>query len=360
MPISVQNDQENSYEKFKKFLNNPITKFSLSMAGGTALVGLIAKLIYDKTHQNKIYTEPVIDDDVTLSVADQIWIAKNMILFAQKYPLCWHNTFMQFLVCPDMQFLVCPDIRCESYNSDDLMVMINWINEKLSKKYTNNALNRKEKVPMYIRRAPNLSSRFKNSKNPNECLKKMESCPSLFSYIFLNSCNFSGKSVIDFFNSGCVQIVNNNTIEDLETRINDCKEFFEDENGKKSNRLVLEYNRLPERNKEHKIIKEYPPFFNNKNIFFMSKYGYYPTFISISDTVIYKSEHHIHGCYIVYDEKKNPKFFIWADGIKSGLEILSVQESLEKLKKFEIIDVVYSNSEIIEKYYIPELMYNAN
>ena len=354
MPISVQNNQENSYEKFKKFLNNPITKFSLSMAGGTALVSLIAKLIYDKihqnNHQNKIYKELIIND-VTLSVADQIWIDKNMILFAWKYPLCWHDNFMQFLVCPD--------IRCESYNSDDLMVMINWINEKLNKKYTDNALNRKEKVPMYIRRAPNLSSRFKNSKNPNECLKKMGSCPSLFSYIFLNSCNFSGKSVIDFFNSGCVQIVNNDTIEDLETRINDCKEFFEDKNGKKSNRLVLEYNRLPERNKEHKIIKEYPPFFNNKNIFFMSKYGYYPTFISISDTVIYKSEHHIHGCYIVYDEKKNPKFFIWADGIKSGLEILSVQESLEKLKKFELIDVVYSNSEIIEKFYIPELTEDA-
>ena len=354
MPISVQNNQENSYEKFKKFLNNPITKFSLSMAGGTALFGLIAKLVYDKihqnNHQNKIYKELIIND-VTLSVADQIWIAKNMILFAQQYPLCWHNTFMQFLVCPD--------IRCESYDSDDLMVMINWINEKLSKKYTNNALNRKEKVPMYIRRAPNLSSRFKNSKNPNECLKKMGSCPSLLSYNCLNSCDFSGKSVIDFFNSGCVQIVNNDTIENLETRINDCKEFFENENGKKSNRLVLEYNRLPERNKEHKIIKEYPPFFNNKNIFFMSKYGYYPTFISISDTVIYKSEHHIHGCYIVYDEKKNPKFFIWADGIKSGLEILSVQESLEKLKKFELIDVVYSNSEIIEKFYIPELTKDA-
>ena len=354
MPISVQNNQENSYEKFKKFLNNPITKFSLGMVGGTAVLSLIAKLIYDKihqnNHQNKIYKELIIND-VILSIADQIWIAKNMILFAQKYPLCWHNSFMQFLVCPD--------IRCESYDSDDLMVMINWINEKLSKKYTNNALNRKEKVPMHIRRAPNLSSRFKNSKNPNECLKKMGSCPSLFSYIFLNSCNFSGKSVIDFFNSGCVQIVNNDTIENLETRINDCKEFFEDENGKKFNRLVLEYNRLPERNKEHKIIKEYPPFFNNKNIFFMSKYGYYPTFISISDTFIYKSEHHIHGCYIVYDEKKNPKFFIWADGIKSGLEILSVQESLEKLKKFELIDVVYSNSEIIEKFYIPELTEDA-
>ena len=130
MPISVQNNQENSYEKFKKFLNNPITKFSLSMAGGTALVGLIAKLIYDKihqnNHQNKIYKELIIND-VTLSVADQIWIDKNMILFAWKYPLCWHDNFMQFLVCPD--------IRCESYDSDDLIVMINWINEKLSKKY---------------------------------------------------------------------------------------------------------------------------------------------------------------------------------------------------------------------------------
>ena len=354
MPISVQNNQENSYEKFKKFLNNPITKFSLGMVGGTAVLSLIAKLIYDKihqnNHQNKIYKELIIND-VILSIADQIWIAKNMILFAQKYPLCWHNSFMQFLVCPD--------IRCESYDSDDLMVMINWINEKLSKKYTDNALNRKEKVPMHIRRAPNLSSKFKNSKNPNECLKKLKSCPSLLSHHYLNSCDFSGKSVIDFFSANCnvIQAQNYDPIESFEDDVND--EYFLDENGVKCNRYILEFNRLPKKDKNGKIIQEYPPFFNNKNIFFMSKYGYYPTFISISDTVIYKSEHHIHGCYIVYDEKKNPKFFIWADGIKSGLEILSVQESLEKLKKFELIDVVYSNSEIIEKYYIPELTKDA-
>ena len=58
-------------------------------------------------------------------------------------------------------------------------------------------------------------------------------------------------------------------------------------------------------------------------------------------------------------KKRIQNFLFWADGIKSGLEILSVQESLEKLKKFELIDVVYSNSEIIEKFYIPELTEDA-
>ena len=104
MQINIQNNQENSYEKFKKFLNNPITKLSLSTAGGIAALSLIAKLIYDKIHQNKIdkvYNELVIDNDVTLSTADQIWINKNMILFAQEYPLCWHNVFMQLLACPE-------------------------------------------------------------------------------------------------------------------------------------------------------------------------------------------------------------------------------------------------------------------
>ena len=79
MPISVQNNQENSYEKFKKFLSNPITKFSLGMVGGTAALSLIAKLIYDKIHQNKIdkvYNELVIDNDVTLSTADHALLAQ--------------------------------------------------------------------------------------------------------------------------------------------------------------------------------------------------------------------------------------------------------------------------------------------
>ena len=343
---------EHKCEKIKKILK---------YLSGTGVAGFIfaiaAKLIYDKihqnNHQNKIYKELIIND-VTLSIADQIWIDKNMILFAWEYPLCWHDNFMQFLACPD--------IRCESYDSDDLIFMINWINEKLIEKYNDSGLNRKVKVPMHIRRAPNLSlnPRFENLKNPNECLKKLKSCPSLLSHNYLNNCNFSGKSVIDFFSANCnvIQAQNYDPIESFEDDVND--EYFLDENGVKCNRYILEFNRLPKKDKNGKIIQEYQPFFNNKNIFFMSKYGYYPTFISISDTVIYKSEHHIHGCYIVYDEKKNPKFFIWGNGIKSGLEILSVQESLEKLKKFEIIDVVYSNSEIIEKYYIPELMYNAN
>ena len=104
MQISIQNNQENSYEKIKKFLNNPITKFSLGTVGGITSIGalsLIVKLVYDKIYENIIYNEIKIDNDVTLSIADQIWIAKNMILFAQKTPLCWHNVFMQLLACPE-------------------------------------------------------------------------------------------------------------------------------------------------------------------------------------------------------------------------------------------------------------------
>ena len=100
MPISVQNNQENLYKKIKKMMNNPFVKFLLGFVGlGT--IGIAAKLIYDKIHHDKVYNELVIDNDVTLSTADQIWINKNMILFAQEYPLCWHNVFMQLLACPE-------------------------------------------------------------------------------------------------------------------------------------------------------------------------------------------------------------------------------------------------------------------
>ena len=74
MQINIQNNQENLYEKIKKMMNNPFVKFSLGFVGlGT--IGIAAKLIYDKIHQNKIdkvYNELVIDNDVTLSTADQI------------------------------------------------------------------------------------------------------------------------------------------------------------------------------------------------------------------------------------------------------------------------------------------------
>ena len=157
MQINIQNNQENSYEKFKKFLNNPITKLSLSTAGGIAALSLIAKLIYDKIHQNKIdkvYNELVIDNDVTLSTADQIWINKNMILFAQEYPLCWHNVFMQLLACPEYIYYS-NDPNHPIHKSKKIMTMIDFAKKNLPGIFSEGKVKvPKVKVPMEVRQVP--------------------------------------------------------------------------------------------------------------------------------------------------------------------------------------------------------------
>ena len=91
----------------------------------------------------------------------------------------------------------------------------------------------------------------------------------------------------------------------------------------------------------------------------LRKYGYYPTFFIVRDDVDYHIPHY-HCCYIVYDKDKNIKYFLWGDGCENGFKIMSEQKSLERLNKYSNIDVKFSRSDVVEKFYIPEMMYNAN
>ena len=100
--------------------------------------------------------------------------------------------------------------------------------------------------------------------------------------------------------------------------------------------------------------------FSFKDINCCQEYGYYPTFVVIYDNVDYSSVPHYHCCYIVYDKDKNIKYFLWGDGCENGFKIMSEQKSLERLNKYSNIDVKFSRSDVVEKFYIPELMYNAN
>ena len=417
MQINIQNNQENLYEKIKKMMNNPFVKFSLGFVGlGT--IGIAAKLIYDKIHQNKIdkvYNELVIDNDVTLSTADQIWISKNMILFAQKYPLCWHNVFMQLLACPEY-IHYSNDPNHPIHKSKKIMTMIDFAKKNLPGIFSEGKVKvPKVKVPMEVRQMPDdvilkidqISGKFvpeddslsdeqkeyiitfANFDNVNDVIKNNEG-----KYIFNLLPNkiwltdkekhpfvLHPRNIYDqFYRFDDVQF---NQLEILDVPVTEFYKTGEKEYGEEWFRDIckpineLGNSKLKAVKKRGKIygwyaqykkddvmkyytrraeniFNEYNKFCNSlKGINCCQEYGYYPTFVVIYDDVDYSSVPHYHCCYIVYDKDKNIKYFLWGDGIKNSFRVMSAGESLERLNKYSSIWVKYSRSDIVEKFYTP-------
>ena len=416
MQINIQNNQENLYEKIKKMMNNPFVKFSLGFVGlGT--IGIAAKLIYDKIHQNKIdkvYNELVIDNDVTLSTADQIWISKNMILFAQKYPLCWHNVFMQLLACPEY-IHYSNDPNHPIHKSKKIMTMIDFAKKNLPGIFSEGKVKvPKVKVPMEVRQMPDdvilkidqisgefvpeddsLSDEqkeyiidFANFDNVNDVIKNNEG-----KYIFNLLPNkiwltdkekypfvLHPRNIYDqFYRFDDVQF---NQLEILDVPVTEFYKTGEKEYGegwfrdicKPINELDSPQLAVKKRKKIYgwyaqykkddvmkyytrraeNIFNEYNRGnFSFKDINCCQEYGYYPTFVVIYDNVDYSSIPHYHCCYIVYDKDKNIKYFLWGDGIKNSFSVMSAGESLERLNKYSSIWVKYSRSDIVEKFYTP-------
>lgn len=392
MQISIQNNQENSYEKIKKFLNNPITKFSLGTVGGITSIGalsLIVKLVYDKIYENIIYNEIKIDNDVTLSIADQIWIAKNMILFAQKTPLCWHNVFMQLLACPEYIYysnLPNHPIR----KSKKIMTMINFAKKNLPGIFSEGKVKiPKVTVPMEVRQMPDsIFSKEEDDDDdePNEgWLKDNEDhrfvlYPAsiynekyLFDNIQFKELGILDTPVTEYCGSDEIYRWEDNKPLRVEKPINEVSEA-----------RVLEARQTGEINetygwhdyttkddamkyynkKSENILNNYGTVYKNcssfKDINCCQEYGYYPTFVVIYDKVDYKSHPHYHCCYIVYDKDKNIKYFLWGDGVKDSFRVMSADKSLERLNKYSCIWVKYSRSDIVEKFYTPEINKNIN
>ena len=377
MHINIQNNQENSYEKFKKFLNNPITKFSLGMVGGTAVVGLIAKLVYDKTHR-VVYNELVIDNDVALSVADQIWIAKNMILFAQEYPLCWHNVFMQLLACPEYIFYS-NDPNHPIHKSKKIMTMIDFAKKNLPGIFSEGKVKiPKVTVPMEVRQMPDDVFSEDDSGNlevindePNKGWLKDNKKHSFilrpsqiyyedyrFDDIQFNELGILDTPVTKFYNTGEKEYgkdcdiwkpINELDSSQLKT-IKKSEKVYGWYSWYKKDDVMKYYNKKSE-NILNCCDKAYENYFPFKDINCCQEYGYYPTFVVIFDNVDYSSVPHYHCCYIVYDKNKNIKYFLWGDGIKNSFRVMSADKSLEKLNKYSTIWVKYSRNDIVEKFY---------
>ena len=206
---------------------------------------------------------------VKLSVSDQIWIAKNMILFKWENPLCWHNAFMQFLACPDVrQFAYLSDKSQSRYKSDKIMTMINWINKELSKPYSGDCLERCVKVPTGIRRAQDGAEKF---------LKSGDGCCVNFEYGGDMFDNYSPEFMVNYLP---FDIYENG-------ELCDCLKSLEQED---QNFILNTYLQLkgkhigPDRTKRirklHGLIEgeRNERLFNENWFDYISKYNYYPTF----------------------------------------------------------------------------------
>ncbi len=282
---------------------------------------------------------------VKLSVSDQIWIAKNMILFEWKYPLCWHNAFMQFLACPDVrQFAYLSDKSQSRYKSNKIMTMINWINKELSKPYYGDYLERCVGVPMGIRRAQDGAEKHLGS-SEGYLVNFVAEVFDGYTPEFLGDY----KIFFDFDKD-----------EELytgleEIKYEDAKNFF----------LMTQMNlRRPNQsdyNEQGECIREFrnlQPGDRNEKFFAedwlkqISESGYYPTFFQI-DCERY-SVPHLCACYAVYNKDKEIKYFLWANSHKcEKFVVLSKEEGLKKLRAQNQLWINFARGDIVEKYFTP-------
>ena len=333
MHINIQNNQENSYEKFKKFLNNPITKFSFGIVGGLTGIGvlsLIAKLIYDKINKN---------NSIKLDVNDEKYIEKNFFLCAWKNNSCWNDAFIQFLMCPEY--------RNRKFESEKIMKTLNWIKKILGERHDGNPLSRKIKVPTDVRLVPDgCESWIKNWSENKPLFKKSKSVWEGNNSILFSVYNLTQK----YNNLNLYQLGAIDGIVEVDKDII----FYKDNNEFNKNKIKNSVSM----NFMYEIGKKEHSGINNNILGLLKDYNLYPTFIGIYDDVNYTDPPHLYAYYVIYGKNKIAKYFLCADGIEDSMKILSVNEGLEKLKNYDIF-IKYSTGDIVERYYTPELTKDA-
>ena len=285
---------------------------------------------------------------VKLSVSDQIWIAKNMILFEWKYPLCWHNAFMQFLACPDVrQFAYLSDKSQSRYKSDKIMTMINWINKELSETYSGDCLERCVGVPMGIRFAQDGAEKYLKPSSGGGmidfCNEEFDgSCPEFLSGYYVDLDLYKDEEICDSLKDIEKENVQNfflNTQMKLECPNQSKKDY--NENGDK----IREFRNLKPGDRNEKFFKE-------DWLKKISEYGYYPTFFQI-DCERY-SVPHMCACYAVYNKDKEIKYFLWANSHKcEKFVVLSKEEGLKKLRAQNKLWINFARGDIVKKYFTP-------
>jgi len=82
--------------------------------------------------EDLVYDHDIQINNKVLSPAFQKWFRQNMILLQQDYPLCWHNTSMQFLACPE---IISGEEEYKKEFGEEypqkIKIMINWMKQAI-------------------------------------------------------------------------------------------------------------------------------------------------------------------------------------------------------------------------------------
>lgn len=328
-----------SRDLIKKVLNDSKARFLLGSSAGLAGTGsAVWFLNYLLTNKERIV------NGLKLSIAYQNWIRDNMILFLHDGFLCWHNTFMQFLACPE--------IRCRSYDFKDIMVMINYINSQFKKNYKGDCLSiRPINVDMKFRRAGFESKELASKEAGGWILCSPDGFDK----------DYTELGIIDeYLCYDCISPIDKNTLfKDDEIRnfiLN--YEKYKNINGIVNNKryaenFLLRFTRdfiLGKKAKNKKFCSHDINFFKEQNFF--------ATFVMVRN--INYTPPHWYSYYVVYDKNKKIKFFLRADDLKTSWQVTSENDFLKDLENCNIAIVKYSTGSIVEKYYTPEKIYDVN
>ena len=404
----IYNNKKRDLKRYKNKYNRinfeDILKFIVVPGFGIGSIfclGILGKKFLGKKNEIGEKKDEIkkIQYEVKLSKADEEYIRKNF--FICRWPpgrnLCWNNTFIQYLMCPN--------IRCKSVCSSRIMKVLNWINSVLREKYTGSCLERVVDVPDDVRPMRETSGSRKHEDGSYCDYKNWLKCGKFHDpwYLFYGSYKFycNEKDINKYNTDKEGKVVNISDIaDDIEKRsglrfklgenpyrLRISKGFVNLEDMGIRNRFILflptetdvgEFSpceeiyyqfsdsfecRIQETIEkagynpniygnylvEIAIDKDEPQKSIDLRCLDSRPFGYYPTFISFYDSWSrdYKS------CYLIYDSNKEIKFVIYIDTLHDEMKVVSFDEIKNIMHNARCAYIRYSRSDIIENYFIP-------
>ena len=313
----------------KKIIDHLCEKNKVESVGSVGGVLFAKKIVDHLCEKNKVESNGEIkfDGKVKLSKVDEEFIKRNFFLCAWENNSCWNDVFVQFFMCPD--------VRRGKYNSKAIMTTIDFINSVLGQEYNGDCLCRKVKCPINKRPIFKYFDEIKQEWHYADYYLRN----SMFNYCTLFESFFDNQVTTDLGLFGTISSLDDNwdIPEDFSENTIRREDWFED--------WEIDLSKTKERlgySIRFKKIEKW----NSSNIFF-ENVGYYPIFIRI-----FISNHFV-SYYIIYNENKEVKYFLLADGMKKNMVVLSKEQALEQIGVSKSVDIVYTKSDIVEKYYIP-------
>ena len=375
--IKQENKKFELEEKNKTDITKPLIFSALGVVA--TVVGIVViKNILNKSPENKKFKEnrkfkeikgERIVDGIKLSVADQKWARKYMFNPNQVTPLCWNNVMFLYLAGPEFRAkkylntkLAQKVVNGKTINSK-IINGIDYINQifadpsrndcfldnvdiDFKQRFTYDGGELKVKGAFFLwysnrayEESPATTNLYDNAMLMNYGIadavcKSQDNIDDTKNHIINNIIKYYGNYV------------------DKEVPYNSPRLALPGEIKPGLKNLVVSFGGSKELG--YPILKS---FFGDNNINFLKDQEYYPTFVAIyDDRVDYSDCPHWMGAYIVYDTNHDIKYFLWANGCRKGVKVLSKEEGLEKLKEYGGIAVKYSSKDIVEEFYTPDFV----